>query len=64
MPKISIDPELCTKCGTCVENCPVNIFNQEEEDTIPCIKNPENCVLCGECVSNCPANAVKHEEFD
>jgi NAD-dependent dihydropyrimidine dehydrogenase PreA subunit len=64
MPEISIDPDLCTKCGTCVDNCPVNIFNQEQDDEMPNIENKENCVMCGECVLNCPANAVKHSEFD
>jgi len=63
MPKIEIDPELCTKCGTCVENCPVGIFQQDDEDSIPTIKGEEGCIFCAQCVDNCPADAVKHEDF-
>jgi len=63
IPKIEIDPELCTKCGTCAENCPVNIFQQDDEDSIPRIQNEEECIFCAQCVDNCPADAVKHENF-
>jgi NAD-dependent dihydropyrimidine dehydrogenase PreA subunit len=63
MSKITIDSELCTKCGTCVTNCPVSIFNQEDDDSIPEVEGTENCILCGQCVDNCPADAVKHEDF-
>jgi NAD-dependent dihydropyrimidine dehydrogenase PreA subunit len=63
MGKISIDPELCTKCGTCVQNCPAGIFKQDDDDYIPKVEGEDNCILCGECVDNCPANAVKHKNF-
>ncbi|AXV38807.1 ferredoxin family protein [Methanobacterium sp. BAmetb5] len=63
MPKIEIDQNLCTKCGTCVSNCPVSIFQRDDEDSIPQVIDPDNCILCGMCVDNCPEDAVKHENF-
>jgi len=63
MPKIEIDPELCTKCGTCVSNCPVGIFQQDDGDSVPQVVGTDNCILCGMCVDNCPEDAVKHENF-
>jgi len=63
MAKISIDLKLCTKCGTCVQNCPAGVFKQDDENSIPHVEDEENCILCGECIDNCPANAVKHKNF-
>lgn len=63
MPEIKIDPDLCSKCGTCVTNCPVGIFNQDDDNSIPLVKDTDNCILCGMCVDNCPEDAVDHENF-
>lgn len=43
----------CTKCGVCVENCPVGaIISLEETDK-------EKCIGCMRCVAVCPENARK-----
>ncbi|CDG65325.1 MAG: ferredoxin [Methanobacterium sp.] len=63
MPKIEIDPELCSKCGNCVSNCPVGIFQQDDDESIPLVVDTDNCILCGMCVDNCPEDAVIHENF-
>ena len=49
-----IDPEICTACGACKDDCPVDAISagdvyQIDEDT---------CIDCGACEGSCPANAI------
>jgi len=50
-----IDPELCTACGSCVEECPIDgaIKEGEEFYTIT-----DKCDDCGSCVEVCPVDAI------
>lgn len=53
MPDYPRANEKCTKCGVCVENCPVGaIISPEETDK-------EKCIGCMRCVAVCPENARK-----
>ncbi|NVM54763.1 MAG: 4Fe-4S binding protein [Candidatus Helarchaeota archaeon] len=58
MPPI-IDVDACTGCGTCVENCPSEVL--EVQDDKVKIVNADDCVECGACEENCPAEAIKME---
>lgn len=49
--------ELCTHCGECIRNCPVQAIS--EDLTIDIGK----CQFCGECVRNCPSNAANFCNF-
>ncbi|MGR6836364.1 NADH-ubiquinone oxidoreductase-F iron-sulfur binding region domain-containing protein [Syntrophomonas erecta] len=55
----SIDPELCTGCGLCTRNCPVDAI-QGEKKQAHSIDN-KACIRCGECFRNCKFDAVKVE---
>ena len=57
------DNDKCQKCGICVLTCPLSIFTQENEDSIPEIADLGLCVSCGHCVSICPQNAIHHSEY-
>jgi MinD superfamily P-loop ATPase len=46
-----IDPELCTKCGLCMDLCKFNAIEDYYVDPIHC----EGCKVC---VVNCPVNAI------
>jgi uncharacterized Fe-S center protein len=50
-----IDVEACSRCGACVEVCPLAAITYVE--TGPII-NYELCVGCGECVSSCSATSM------
>lgn len=63
MSGITIDPCLCTKCGTCVRICPENILVQIEQDGIPATQHEELCIACGHCVAICPEGALQHADF-
>ncbi|ABC21115.1 [Fe-Fe] hydrogenase large subunit C-terminal domain-containing protein [Rhodospirillum rubrum] len=52
-PTVTIDPELCTGCGRCVETCPVQAIagSRGKAHEIEAAA----CVSCGRCVATCAA---------
>ena len=52
-----IDEGACTGCGTCIENCPAEVLEIQEDKAK--IVNADDCVECGACEENCPADAIK-----
>lgn len=52
---ISIDRDLCTGCGLCVEICPFNGVKLDEENIAVLL---DACTECGACVDECPVEAI------
>ncbi|MHA1487165.1 MAG: FAD-binding protein [Promethearchaeota archaeon] len=51
---IIIDEDQCTGCGNCIESCPYEAMELENDKAIVL----PNCNLCGICVENCPVEAI------
>ena len=51
-----INPEICVKCGRCIEVCRFNAVS--EDFVVDGIK----CEGCGTCFYQCPVNAIKFEQ--
>ncbi len=51
------DEGKCTKCGICVELCPVGSINPEDPSDVPGI-----CIKCQACVRGCPEGAKYMED--
>ena len=49
------DPELCTGCGTCVEQCPVSALSMNNQ--LPQV-NADLCITCFCCQEICPEKAI------
>jgi ferredoxin len=49
------DPDACTACGTCVEQCPVNALAMK--DALPEV-DAESCITCFCCQEICPEQAI------
>lgn len=47
----------CTKCGICVESCPLGIIGMKQNG--PELLQ-EMCIRCGHCVAVCPEGALDH----
>ncbi len=60
--KATVDKELCTGCGLCVDSCP-DVFELDGDtavvkvDTVP--EGAEECVQ--QAAEDCPASAIKVE---
>jgi Pyruvate/2-oxoacid:ferredoxin oxidoreductase delta subunit/DNA-binding Lrp family transcriptional regulator len=52
----SIDEDLCTGCGTCVDICYNKAIELNEDDKAERIE--EFCAGCGVCAYHCPENAI------
>jgi len=67
MPKVKVDWAKCNGDGTCVEVCPVDVFElqriPEHPDTPKAVPVRErDCILCMVCVASCPTEAITVEE--
>jgi Na+-translocating ferredoxin:NAD+ oxidoreductase RNF subunit RnfB len=52
----SIDEDLCTGCGTCVDLCYNKAIELNDDDKAERIE--EFCAGCGVCAYHCPENAI------
>jgi NAD-dependent dihydropyrimidine dehydrogenase PreA subunit len=54
-----VDFEKCTGCGTCVDACPVSVYELDEETKKTKIVNPNECLDCKACEIQCDAEAIQ-----
>jgi len=50
-----IDPEICIRCNTCEETCPIDAITH---DTRNYVVNFDICNWCNDCISPCPTGAI------
>jgi nitroreductase/NAD-dependent dihydropyrimidine dehydrogenase PreA subunit len=51
------DPEKCTGCGLCIQNCPFKCWEMGS-DNIPRMKSKYICFSCFNCLIACPVEAI------
>lgn len=59
-PEPVIDHDLCTKCLTCVEHCPMGILDRETIEYLDAAAE-KRCLGCMSCVKRCPEGARSFE---
>jgi ferredoxin len=58
--KASIDNELCTGCGLCVDSCPSVFEMSDDKAVVKADTVPDDSAECArEAASNCPVEAIK-----
>src|SRR5471030_201064 len=50
-----IDPEICIRCNTCEEMCPVDAVTHDARNYVVKV---ELCNFCNDCISPCPTGAI------
>jgi benzoyl-CoA 2,3-dioxygenase component A len=50
-----IDPEICIRCNTCEETCPVNAISHDSRNYVV---DAAKCKYCYNCISPCPTGAI------
>lgn len=60
MVQIKIDSEKCDGDGTCVDICPVAVFEIKElgGKKKAAAVNVDACIVCRACEAQCPTNAI------
>jgi NAD-dependent dihydropyrimidine dehydrogenase PreA subunit len=62
MYKIEVDEEKCIGCGECVDICPVDVYEMQDEKSVPV--NEEECIGCESCIEVCEQDAITVTEVD
>ena len=55
-----VDQEKCVGCEECVDVCPVEVFEMENDKSVPV--NAEESMGCESCVEVCEEDAIVIEE--
>ncbi|KAJ4456860.1 4Fe4S ferredoxin [Paratrimastix pyriformis] len=54
-----VDTSLCTGCGTCASNCPIDgLWKLVENKAVFTDDRAADCIHCDTCKNNCPAGAI------
>jgi benzoyl-CoA 2,3-dioxygenase component A len=50
-----IDPEICIRCNTCEETCPVGAVTHDANNYVV---DPDKCNYCLDCIQPCPTGSI------
>ncbi len=61
MYNVEVNAEKCVGCGECVDVCPVEVFELQDEKSVPVYA--EECLGCESCIEVCEEEAITIEEI-
>ena len=61
MYEVTVDNDKCIGCGECVDICPVEVYELQDEKSVPV--NAEECVGCESCIEVCEQEAISVREI-
>ena len=56
---VRINPELCARCGQCIEICPGNLITRDASGAAV-LRYPEECWGCASCLKACRHGAIAY----
>ncbi len=54
----NIDRDLCTGCGDCVNNYPMDVIRMDAGDRFAEVRYLTDCMCCYQCEWDCPVAAI------
>lgn len=60
--EVIINKEKCIGCEECLETCTVNVFELQENKSVPV--NVKECLGCQSCVEVCKEKAITVKELE
>ncbi len=63
MVKIEIDEDACVGCGSCVDDCPNDVYEMDEIKNKTKVVKEDDCMACLSCHEICPAEAMAHKNI-
>ncbi|MEM2873388.1 MAG: ferredoxin family protein [Nitrososphaerales archaeon] len=62
MVSVVIDSSKCEGHGSCVDVCPVGVFQLDNANSKCVVVNQNDCILCDACITQCPTQAITVSE--
>lgn len=58
MPKVAIDPAGCRACSLCIDICPTDVFEMNQQTEVAEVKTEDDCIGCTSCHYLCPSRCL------
>ncbi len=59
--EVVVDQDKCIGCGECVDVCPADVYEMQDEKSVPV--NMEECLGCESCIEVCEQEAITVTEI-